>query len=294
VIPADEGGRPAARAAWRRLWFGLLTVSGLRRRGFFIPHRYADLLPQAGRRPPYPMADARLRAAEGRFREVLAWVADSAADLAAIGGAPPPAPRWDQGWFAPLDAAVAYALVRHLRPARIVEVGSGHSTRFLARAVADGALATRILAIDPAPRAALAGLPVTFRQTTVQQAGTAPFQALEAGDILFIDSSHILMPGSDVDFLLGHVLPMLPAGVLLHLHDIFLPDDYPAAWDWRGYNEQLGVLPLLLDPRWQPLFASHFAATRMAEAVSLGPVGHLPRAAGARDTSLWLQLETAG
>jgi len=294
VTSAGDGDRQAARAVWRRFWFGLLTVSGLRRRGFFIPHRYAESLLPAGRRQPYPRAEARLRAGQASFREVLAWVEDCSAALSAIGAAFPPAPRWDQSWFAPLDAAVAYALVHHRRPARIVEVGSGHSTRFLARAVADGALATRILAIDPAPRATLEGLPVAFQRTTVQDAGLAPFRALQAGDILFVDSSHILMPGSDVDFLLGHVLPALPAGVLLHLHDIFLPDDYPAAWEWRGYNEQLGVLPLLLDPCWQPVFASHFVATRMAEAVSQGLVGHLPRAVGARDSSLWLQRERTG
>ncbi len=96
--------------------------------------------------------------------------------------------------------------------------------------------------------------------------------------MLFVDSSHILMPGSDVDFLFGHVVPGLPAGVLLHVHDIFLPDDYPADWAWRGYNEQLGVLPLLLDPRWRPVFAGHYVATHMAEAVSQGPVGRTPAA----------------
>jgi len=289
VTRAARCGRPAARAAWRRFWLGLLTVSGLARRGFFIPHRYAATLPPAGARPSYPAVEARLRAAEPAFREAIGWVEDCGAALAAIGDGAPPAPRWAQAWFAPLDAAVAYALVRRRHPARIVEVGSGHSTRFLARAVADGALSSRILAIDPAPRAALSGLPVTVRRTTVQAAGPAPFRELQAGDILFIDSSHILMPGSDVDFLLGQILPALPAGVLLHLHDIFLPDDYPADWDWRGYNEQLGVLPMLLDPRWRPVFASHYAATRMAESVGRSVVGRLPRAAGARDSSLWLE-----
>lgn len=288
MTPASDGGRPTARAAWRRLWFGLLTVTGLRRRGFFIPYRYAATLLPPGQRSPYAAAAARLRSAEGDFGDLLAGIEQMAADLAAIAG-PPPAPRWDQAWFAPLDAAVAYALVRRQRPARIVEVGSGHSTRFLARAVADGGLPTRIVAIDPVPRATLEGLPVAFHRTTVQEAGTVPFRDLRSGDMLVVDSSHILMPGSDVDFLLGHVVPELPAGVLLHLHDIFLPYDYPAAWAWRGYNEQLGVLPLLLDPRWRPVFAGHYVATHMAEAVSRGPIGRLPHAAGARASSLWLR-----
>ena len=68
---------------------------------------------------------------------------------------------------------------------------------------------------------------------------------LAPGDVLSIDSSHILMPGTDVDILLNRVLPALPAGVLVHIHDVFLPDDYPPAWSWRGYNEQLGVAALV-------------------------------------------------
>ena len=133
-----------------------------------------------------------------------------AADLESIGAALPPSPRWDQDWFPRLDAAAAYAMVRSLRPRRIVEVGSGHSTRFLARAVADGGLDTRITAIDPQPRASIEKLPVEWLRTPVQR--VAAFPPLGEDDILFIDSSHQLKPGSDVEFLLKAVLPMLPPG----------------------------------------------------------------------------------
>ena len=183
---------------------------------------------------------------------------------------------------------MAYALVRRHRPARIVEVGSGHSTRFLARAVADGNLATEILAIDPEPRAVLRGLGVTSLAQTVPNCGLEPFQGLASGDLLFIDSSHILMPGTDVDFLLNEVLPVLPAGVLLHLHDIFLPDDYPASWGWRGYNEQSAVAALL-DGRWEVLFASRYVATRLVDRLEAGVVAQLPLLPGAFETSLWLR-----
>ena len=84
--------------------------------------------------------------------------------------------------------------------------------------------------------------------STLQAAPAEVFDGLKAGDVLFIDSSHILMPGSDVDILLNRVLPRLPAGVLVHIHDIFLPFDYPAIWGWRNYNEQQGVVPLLAGP----------------------------------------------
>ena len=279
----------SGRAKRRRLWFGLLTLCGLAKRGFFIPHRHAEAVTPAGRRPPYPAAEARLAENQAGFRRTLDWVEAFGEDLTRIGETPAPEPRWTQSWFPRLDAAVAYTLVRRLKPGRIVEVGSGHSTRFLARAVRDGGLATRITAIDPAPRAALAGLPVELVRRTAQAAGDEAFAGLEPGDFLIIDSSHVLMPGSDVDLLLGRVLPALPAGTLVHLHDIFLPDDYPAAWDWRGYNEQLGVLPLILGDAWEVIFASHYVATRMAADLEASVVARLPFAAEAIESSLWLK-----
>jgi hypothetical protein len=96
------------------------------------------------------------------------------------------------------------------------------------------------------------------------------------------------MPGTDVDFLFNRVLPSLPAGVLVHIHDVFLPDDYPSDWDWRGYNEQLGVAALLQGRGYHLLWASHYAATRMADAVTASVAGKLPLMTGARETSLWV------
>jgi hypothetical protein len=125
-------------------------------------------------------------------------------------------------------------------------------------------------------------------QVPVQQAGLVPFRALAAGDILSIDSGHVLMPGSDVDFLLNAVLPMLPAGVLVHFHDIFLPDPYPRTWSWRGYNEQSAVALLVAQAGWQVEFASHYALTRLADAVTQSAVAGLPLLPSAFESSLWL------
>ncbi|MEE8274995.1 MAG: class I SAM-dependent methyltransferase [Alphaproteobacteria bacterium] len=273
----------------RRLRFGLATILGLARRGFFIPYRYADTLAPPGERPSYAAIEALMRGLEDDFGAVVAGLEEYADDLRAIGGDAPPAPRWDQDWFPRLDAAVAYAMVRRLRPRRIVEIGSGHSTRFLARAVADGGLATAITAIDPAPRASLAGLAVELLRIPLDRVGEMLLAGLAAGDVLFVDSSHILVPGSDVDRVLNHVLPALPAGVHIHFHDIFLPDDYPAEWAWRGYNEQLGVAALLSGRGCRLRFASHYATTRMSDALAGSVVAGLPLIAGARESSLWLE-----
>ena len=205
--------------------------------------------------------------------------------LLAIGSAPPPAPRWNQDWFPRLDAAAAYALVRSLEPRRIVEVGSGHSTRFLARAVADGGLDTLITAIDPQPRATIEKLPVNWLRMPVQK--VAAFPPLGPGDMLIIDSSHQLKPGSDVEFLLKAVLPLLPAGVHVHFHDIFIPDDYPPQWQWRCYNEQAAVAALIESNAFRVEFASHALVSRTPEKIS-GVLARLPLVPGAIESSLWL------
>jgi predicted O-methyltransferase YrrM len=214
--------------------------------------------------------------------KVLEWIEDCAADLAAIGEDRPPEPRWDQDWFPRLDAAAAYAIVRKTKPRRIVEVGSGHSTRFLARAVADGELPTHITCIDPEPRATIAGLDVDFVASPVQSASLDTF-VLEAGDILFIDSSHQVKPGSDLEFLFGRVLPGLTSGVRVHFHDIFLPDPYPQAWAWRRYNEQEAVARLLGDG-YALEFSSHQAAKERLD----GVLAQLPRLPEAIESSFWL------
>jgi predicted O-methyltransferase YrrM len=269
------------RGRWRRLKLGLPTVLGLKPGGWFIPHRYASLLPQPGAQPPYPAVEALFERNQAAFIAMIDLLDAHAGELEKLG------PLLDQAWFPSLDAAVAYLLVRERKPRRIVEIGSGHSTRILAKASAG---VGEILAIDPAPRADIAGLPgVTIVPSTLQAAPAALFEGLLPGDMLFIDSSHILMPGSDVDFLFNRVLPRLPAGALVHIHDIYLPFDYPDAWGWRNYNEQQGVAPLLTTGAYAPLFSSVWAERRLQERLARSVVARLKRPADALAASLWLE-----
>ncbi|MGQ0582451.1 MAG: class I SAM-dependent methyltransferase [Reyranella sp.] len=274
------------RGRWRRLALGLPTVLGLAPRGWFIPHRYAPLLPPPGAQPPYPAIEQLFERHAATFAAMLDAVDAHAGDDAA-GGIEGLKSLLGQSWFPSLDAAVAYALVRERKPRRIVEVGSGHSTRILARAECG---VGEIMAIDPMPRTDIVGLPgVRIVPSTLQAAPADLFDGLKAGDVLFIDSSHILMPGSDVDILFNRVLPSLPMGVLVHIHDIFLPFDYPAIWGWRNYNEQQGVVPLLATGAYRPLFSSVWATRRMAERLAASVVARLPQPADAIATSLWME-----
>ncbi len=271
------------RTAWRRLLFGLSTLLGGPARGFFIPYRYAEGAAPAG----YPALRPHFDAAEASMADVIGGIGEYAEDLRRIVGGKGPA-RFDQSWFPRLDAAAAYAIVRRVRPHRIVEIGSGHSTRFLAQAIADEGLGTELLCIDPAPRATLAALKVRHIPALLADADPSVFAALRSGDVLFIDSSHIAMPGTDVDRLFLDVLPRLAAGVLVHVHDVTLPDSYPPEWAWRGYNEQLLVGALLQGGAYEILFSSYVAAAR-ADWTGRGVLGELPQPAGAHETSLWLR-----
>ncbi len=200
----------------------------------------------------------------------------------------PPAPRWGQDWFARLDAAMAYAMAARMRPARIIEVGCGHSTRFMAQAILDNHLSTEFTAIDPRPRASISGLPVAAQMLTLQQSGHGMFGNLRAGDIAFFDSSHVIAPGSDTELILDKILPLLAPGVIVHFHDIFLPDDYPAGWRARRYNEQPKVEELIRGGGYEILFASHFVVTRMRAELAASIAASLPLRAGAHESSLWL------
>jgi predicted O-methyltransferase YrrM len=273
-----------ARARLRRLAFGLTTLLGPSARGFFIPSRYAASIRPA----PYPALQPVFAAAETSFATVIDEVETHREALLRIAHGQGPA-RFDQDWFPRLDAAAAYALVRRERPRRVVEIGSGHSTRFLAQAARDGAAGTDIICIDPEPRSTLEGLGVRHEARLLGASDHGHFAALAAGDILFVDSSHVAMPGSDVDRLFLDILPRLGRGVLVHVHDVFLPDPYPAEWAWRGYNEQLVVGALLQGGGYEVVFASHYTGTRRPELIAASVVARLPLPPGARETSLWLR-----
>lgn len=263
------------------------TAGGFGARGYFMPYRCAE---QAGRRVEegYPALVSYFDQAMSDFEGHLDLIDRHGDTLLGFDG-PPPEPRWRQDWFPGLDGAAMYAMVRESRPSRIVEVGSGHSTRFMARAIRDGDFASHLTAIDPAPRADIQALGIDLVLQPLQQASMDSFSGIGAGDIVSIDSSHLAVAGSDVDIMVNSVLPTLPSGALVHVHDMFLPDAYPAAWTWREYNEQSVVAPLIHGGGYKLRWSSRWVRTRMAEQLAKSAGGKLPLPDGAIESSLWLE-----
>lgn len=125
-------------------------------------------------------------------------------------------------------------------------MGSGNSTKFAARAKADGALATTITSIDPHPRTEIDALCDTVLRIGLEHAPAEVFSVLRAGDVVFFDGSHSVFMGNDVAVFLLEVLPALAPGVLVGIHDVYLPFDYPAAYAKLHYTEQYVLAAYLL------------------------------------------------
>lgn len=151
--------------------------------------------------------------------------------------------RLDNGLFSGLDALAAYCMVRHFQPRLIIEVGGGFSTLLLAEAAAKNN-ASALISIEPFPQEFLKqGVPGlhSLIEKKVQDVDLGFFSELHSGDILFIDSSHTVKIGGDVNYLFLEVLPRLEPGVIVHIHDIFLPFEYRRNWvlgEFRFWSEQ--------------------------------------------------------
>lgn len=268
-------------AAARRANFALTSL-GVRDKGFFTPYDHLGSVDRG--RAPYEAVAALFEARRGVFEGFVAEMAGHRARFAAFGeGAI--RPSWTSHFVPPLDGAAMYAAVALHRPARILEVGCGTSTHFLARAVADEGLACEVTCIDPAPRREIEHLPVRLERRVLGVEDVALVGAMAPGDVFFVDSSHIAQPGFDVDIILNRMLPALPSGAIVHLHDIFLPYHYPPHWDAYRFNEQTALIGWLVSGYLEPLFAAHYAVRDMGDALAAA----LPDMALDRGGSLWLR-----
>ncbi|HET7268579.1 MAG TPA: class I SAM-dependent methyltransferase [Oleiagrimonas sp.] len=144
------------------------------------------------------------------------------------------------------DADMWYQVIRSMKPRKIVEIGSGHSTLMATRAIKRNredmsGYACDHVCIEPYEMPWLDQLDVSVVRSKVEDVDMSVFTGLGDGDLLFIDSSHIIRPQGDVLFEYLEILPRLGKGVVVHIHDIFTPRDYPEQWikgEVRMWNEQ--------------------------------------------------------
>jgi predicted O-methyltransferase YrrM len=194
--------------------------------------------------PLYDIIDVR-RAQYEQYLQKILTCRDALAAIP-IATTEPTTPAWKNAWISGVDLAALHMFVATERPARYLEIGSGTSTKIARHAARTSGHAMQMVSIDPAPRAAIDSLCDRVIRQPLETVSVALFDELEAGDMLFVDSSHHVFTNSDCVVFFLDVLPRLRPGVLVHIHDIFLPYDYPHVWSARYYSEQYLLAAWLL------------------------------------------------
>jgi Methyltransferase domain len=201
---------------------------------------------------------------------------------------------FDNNSFSYGDALVLYSMIRELRPSRIIEVGSGFSSaamidtseRFMGYPIHFTFIEPFSSLIDEL--CGEFGDSVEVIREQVQEVSPSVFETLEAGDVLFIDSTHVAKPGSDVNYLFFEVLPVIRPGVIVHFHDIFYPFEYPRHWIEMGrtWNEAYLLRALLLwSGQFEVLLWNSYLATHHRKTV----VDKMPLWGRNPGGSIWLK-----
>ena len=207
----------------------------------------------------------------------------------------PKAPCWNNGFLPGLDIVALYSLLPHFKPATYLEVGSGNSTKVAAKSIEDHQLPTRIISIDPVPRVEMDELADEVIRRPLENTDLDVFQRLQKNDILFIDNSHRVLPNSDATVFFLEILPLLESGVVVHIHDIYLPYDYPPFMCERFYSEQYVLAAFLLAnaEKYRPLLPNYFISEDPGLAATIAPIWEHPnlKAVERHGGSFWLQIQ---
>ena len=183
-------------------------------------------------------------------------------------------PTWNNGFLPGLDILGIYTIVNRFQPAQYIEVGSGNSTKVAFKALSDLKLPTQITSIDPYPRAEIDQLAHTIIRKPFENIDFTFVFDLKPNDILFIDNSHRVLPNSDAMVFFMEVLPKLPKGVIVHIHDIYLPYDYPQFMCDRFYSEQYVLAAFIManPERYKPILPNYFISEDTELRIILEPI----------------------
>jgi hypothetical protein len=237
---------------------------------------------------------ARLEAGEAGYEPMVDDVVELAGWAADIPRKPfgPGEPAWENDYWGTIDALMQCAALRRRDPALYLEVGSGWSTLFARRAISDFGLRTRIVSIDPQPRAEVDASCDEVLRHPLEDADLGIFGTLAPGDVVFVDGSHTALMSSDATVFFLEVLPTLPAGVLVGVDDVFLPADYPPTWVDRIYGEQYLLAAFLLGagPEWAIRFPGWWLAERSPSRERFEPLWPIvENRFGRGASSFWLE-----
>jgi hypothetical protein len=204
-------------------------------------------------------------------------------------------PYYINGFLPGLDIVAMYAIISHFKPAQYIEVGSGNSTKVAYSAIQNNGLATQIISIDPQPRAEIDQLANQVIRKPFEDTDFSLVFSMKPNDVLFIDNSHRMLPNSDSTVFFLEVLPLLPSGVIVHIHDIYLPYDYPQFMCDRFYSEQYGLaIFLLANPsKYKLLMANYFISEDPELSQQLDPIFSQEQLKGVErhGGSFWFQVE---
>lgn len=258
-----------------------------------------DFVPRYGHgKPPHPELYAIIDKNRAEYREFLTKVLALKESIQEINKlnqeSDLSSPGWNNGMLPGLDIVGIYAMLALKKPARYVEVGSGNSTKVAFKAKSDNNLSTEIVSIDPMPRAEIDNLADTIIREPFENIDYTQVLNLEAGDILFIDNSHRILPNSDSMVFFMEILPKLKKGVIVHIHDIYLPYDYPQFMCDRFYTEQYGLAMYILanSEKYATILPNYFISEDKELSELIAPMWDHPNLKGVEQHggSFWLEI----
>lgn len=207
----------------------------------------------------------------------------------------PVQPTYNNQFLPGLDIVGIYTLLAKYNPERYVEVGSGNSTKVARKAINDLGLQTKIISIDPHPRAEIDSISDEVIRKPFENIDIEFLLSLKEHDILFIDNSHRVLPNSDATVFFLEILPRLQPGVIVHIHDIYLPYDYPQFMCDRFYSEQytLAAFVLANPTRYATLLPNYFISEDKELSAILLPLWNHPNLKDVErhGGSYWLQIK---
>ncbi len=251
-------------------------------------------------KPPHDLLYQHINARRGEYGALLGQVMQYQSQIQAIRPLDQEKdvsqPGWNNGFLPGLDISMLYAFLPIFQPKKYVEIGSGNSTKVARRAIQDNGLSTQIISIDPMPRAEIDHLADQVIRAPFEQTNFDFLFDLEPNDILFVDNSHRILPNSDAMVFFMEVLPKLKPGVIVHIHDIYLPYDYPQFMCDRFYSEQYGLAAFILaNPnRFATLMPNYFVDQDPELRKILTPLWEHPNLQGVEQHggSFWLQIKS--